>query len=87
MVAPNATPLQRMLDPLADCLTLESAQRLLNYRIPSDVQAHIDQLADKANAGSLTDAESAEYRDFVEAIDLVAILQAKARQLVVSARP
>ena len=87
MVAPTATPLQRMLDPLADCLTLESAERLLNYRVPPDVQSRIGELADKANAGTLTDAENVEYRDFVEAIDLVAILQAKARQRVVSARP
>ena len=42
-------------------------------------QAHIDELAEKCNEGQLTNAEQAEYRDIVEAIDFISILQAKAR--------
>ncbi len=44
-----------------------------------DVQSHIDELAEKCNEGQLTNAEKAEYRDIVEAIDFISILQAKAR--------
>ena len=36
----------------------------------------------KANSGTLTPAEEAEYKDFVEAVDLISIMQAKARRFL-----
>jgi hypothetical protein len=39
----------------------------------------LDELAAKANAGTLTAAEMREYREYVEGIDLVGILKGKAR--------
>jgi hypothetical protein len=36
-------------------------------------------LADKANEGELSDAERAEYEGYVEANNLLAVLQAEAR--------
>ena len=36
----------------------------------------------KANEGTLTAAEEAEYKDFVEAIEVVSIVQAKARRFL-----
>ncbi len=71
--------LDRLLDPFADCLTPDVALAVANFRARPDVQARIDELAEKCNAGELTPVEHAEYRDLVEAIDFISILQAKAR--------
>ncbi|MGH7215161.1 MAG: hypothetical protein ACREIT_10405 [Tepidisphaeraceae bacterium] len=82
MVAPNESLLDRLLTPLAECLTEDSAQRLLRFELDADTRARVDLLASKANEGQLSDAERAEYLDFVEAVDLIAILQAKARKIL-----
>jgi hypothetical protein len=69
----------RLLDPVTQCLTPEVARALVHLRAQPDIQSHIDELAEKCNEGQLTNAEKAEYRDIVEAIDFISILQAKAR--------
>ena len=74
--------LDRLLDPLTDTLTPESASALLALRADADVEARIDELRRKANEGALTPAEDAEYRDFIEAVDVVSIMQAAARRLL-----
>lgn len=76
------TPLDRLLDPIARCLTAEVARRLVEIRTDPITQARIDQLADKANQGILTPAELAEYQGFVEAIDIVSVLRAKAHKVL-----
>lgn len=76
--------LNRLLDPLARCLTPEAARRLLNLRADPAVQARIDELADRSNEGQLTSAERAEYETYVRFIDFVSLLQAKARRLPTS---
>jgi hypothetical protein len=35
-----------------------------------------------ANEGTLTSAEDAEYKDFIEAVDVASIMQAKARRFL-----
>jgi hypothetical protein len=77
-------PLDRLLDSVTECLTPEVAKRLVELRVDPQTQARIDELADKANGGQLSPGERDEYAGFVEAIDLVAILQAKARRLLVN---
>ncbi len=76
------TPLDRLLDPFAKCLTADVARRLADMRPDPATQARIDQLAAMANEGTLGPAEQAEYLGYVEAIDIVSILQAKARKLL-----
>ena len=71
--------LDRILDPLAECLTPQIARRLAELRADPQTQQRLDALAAKANEGSLTAAEDAEYKQAIDAIDLLAILQAKAR--------
>ncbi len=78
------TPLERLLDPIARCFTLDVARRLVAIRPDSSTQARIDELATKANEGALSDTEDAEYRSYVEAIDIVSMLQAKARKMLAS---
>ena len=74
--------LDRLLDPLTDTLTLESATAMLALRPDDEVVARIDELRRKANEGALTPAEDAEYKDFIEAVDVVSIMQAKARRFL-----
>jgi hypothetical protein len=71
--------LDRLLEPLTDVLTPEVAAALLDLRADAEIQAHIEKLREKANEGTLTRAEDAEYKDFVEAVDVISIIQAKAR--------
>ena len=71
--------LDRLLDPLTDTLTPESAAALLALRADADVEARIDELRRKANEGTLSPAEDAEYADFIEAVDVVSVMQPKAR--------
>jgi len=74
--------LDRLLEPLTDVLTPEVAAALLELRADGELQAHIDELRQKANEGTLTRAEDAEYKDFVEAVDVISIIQAKARRFL-----
>jgi hypothetical protein len=74
--------LDRLLDPLTDVFTPEVASAVLELRADSELEAHIAELRRKANEGTLTAAEDAEYKDFVEAVDLISIIQAKARRFL-----
>ena len=64
---------------MARCLTTESAQALLAAPADPQTQARLDELAEKANEGQLTPAETEEYDALILLGDLVAILQARAR--------
>jgi hypothetical protein len=63
-------------------LTPDVARQLVEIRPDPETQARIDDLAERANDGSLSVAERTEYEGYVEAIDLVSILQAKARKVL-----
>jgi hypothetical protein len=76
----------RLLDPVARCFTPEVAQRIADLRADAPTQARIDELAAKCREGLLTEAERREYGAYVEAIDLIGILQAKARGILADSR-
>lgn len=67
-------------------MPLSFAQELAAMRASPKEQARIDELAEKANEGILTAGERAEYEAHIGAIDVISILQAKARS-VLAARP
>lgn len=77
-----STFLDRFLEPVTDAMTPHFAETVINLRSDDATQARIDVLREKANAGTLTDEEQAEYREFVEAVDVISIIQAKARQFL-----
>jgi hypothetical protein len=70
--------MDRVLDPLADCLNREAALRIVELRIDPEIQARVDVLAERANEGELTPEERAEYLSYVEAADVLAIFKLKA---------
>ena len=74
-----AIHLDRFLDPLADCLSPEVAVKVADLRADEEMQTRIDYLADRANEGLLTDDEREEYSGYLHAIDVITVLQAKAR--------
>jgi hypothetical protein len=55
---------------------------VVELRADPETQARIDELAKKANDGLLSATEKTEYEGYVEAIDVVSILQAKARKVL-----
>ena len=77
-----STVIDDILDPVADCLTPDVARRLTQLRLNRATQAHIDELAGKANEGLLTPDERAEYADIVEGLDFLGILKAQARAVM-----
>jgi len=78
----DAPVLDRLLDPVGRILTPEVARAVVRLRFDPKAQTHIKKLARKCNEGRLTDVERREYETYVYAIDFIAILQAKARNLL-----
>ena len=74
--------LDNMLEPLTQCFTPAVAKQLVEVRADAATQARIEELASKCNEGALNESEQREYEAYVEAIDLIGILQAKARALL-----
>lgn len=72
--------LDRLLEPVGNTMSPDFARELVDYRATPDVQARVDELADKCNEGELTDAERDEYDDYLQAFHLIEILQRKARR-------
>ena len=77
-----AIHLDRLLEPLADCLSPDVAAKVADLRADDAMQGRIDYLADRSNEGLLTAEEREEYAGYLHAIDVVAVLQAKARSLL-----
>jgi len=71
--------LDRFLDPISDAFTPQMARTIVELRAEPELQAHVDALASKASAGTLTAEEDAEYKSYIEAADIIGIIQAKAR--------
>ncbi len=78
----ESSVLNEVLEPVARCFTREVAQQIVALRAPTAVQERLDDFAAKANEGELNEEERREYAAHVEAIDLVAILQAMARKVL-----
>ncbi len=77
-----AVHLNRLLEPLAGCFSPDVAAKVAELRADDAMQSRIDYLADRANEGLLTAEEGDEYAGYLHAIDVIAVLQAKARSLL-----
>jgi hypothetical protein len=71
--------LDRILDPFAACFTPDVAKRVAELCADAEAQARLDELAEKADEGLLTDEEAAEYAAFRDVFYDITILQSKAR--------
>jgi hypothetical protein len=90
--AKSTAVLDQLMGPLGECLTPESARRLLALKadpklqlaLKADpkLQAIVDDLTERHSRGELTPVEHAEYGRYVYFDTFVAILKSKARQLL-----
>jgi hypothetical protein len=76
-----------MLQPVTEAMSPEFANKLVGLRADDDLLARIEILRGKANQGAMTAEEEAEYREFVEAVDVISILQSKARRVLTKPSP
>lgn len=76
------TVLEEVLEPIAQCFTPDVARQIAGLQTSHSLQARLDDLVQKANEGELTVEERAKYEEYMEAIDLIGILQAKARKIL-----
>ena len=74
--------LSSYLEPLAEELTPQQAQKVLATKPSGALLARVEELADKANDGQLTAEERAEYEYYVDVDDVIGLLKAKARQVL-----
>jgi hypothetical protein len=78
----TASSLDRFLDPVMSCFTPQVAQKIVELRLDPDLSARIEYLANRSNEGTISPEEDAEYKDYIEGGDVVALLQAKARRFL-----
>ena len=71
--------LDEILEPVTNAFSRDVAQALVNIKAGEAAQTRIADLAEKCNEGRLTTAEQAEYESYVQAVDMISVLQAKAR--------
>lgn len=74
--------LDKMLEPVTRCFTPAVAEQVAELRADPVIQARSDELAAKCNEGKLTPEEQREYGAYVEAIDLIGLMQSKARAIL-----
>jgi hypothetical protein len=79
--------MDRFLEPVTESFTPELARTLVALRADDELQAEIEVLRQKAILGTLTPEEDAAYKDFVEAVDVLSIIQSKARRFLATRSP
>lgn len=70
------------LEPLAEDLTPQQAQKILAVKPTDKLVSRVQVLGDKAEAGTLTEQERSEYEYYVDVDDAIGLLKAKARRLL-----
>ena len=76
--------LDRLLEPVVRCLSPEAARELIGLRGDAVVQGRIEELGDKCTEGELSPDEREEYKFYIVANNVIAILQARARRFLAS---
>ena len=78
----RSTTLDRLVEPVVRTFTPEVASALTQLRADPELQARMDELAEKCNEGKLTSEEREEYETAIRFANYLAIIQAKARRLL-----
>ena len=74
--------LDRLVDPVVRTLTPDVAKAIVELRADPELQARMDELADKSNEGTLTPDEREEYETNIRFGNFIAIIQARARRML-----
>jgi hypothetical protein len=65
--------------PIFSLLSAEQIRQIAELQGDPALAERVRELAEKANEGELTDVERAEYEAYIEANNVLAIMQAEAR--------
>jgi hypothetical protein len=71
----------RGVRPMLEIVLPEKADAVIGFRADPELQARIEELAQKSTEGNLTEDERAEYSGYVRANKFVAILKRQAQQI------
>jgi hypothetical protein len=82
MAEPSPTTIDELVNQLSKCFTADVARRIIRLKASGKLQSRVNRLAEKSNAGTLTDTERAEYEPYVRFSHFVTLLQIKARNLL-----
>ncbi|MCA9100385.1 MAG: hypothetical protein R3C10_19520 [Pirellulales bacterium] len=74
--------LDRVFTPIGRSMTPEVAAEIVALRADDATQQRVDELAEKCNEGTLTEAERDEYAQYVATFNIITILQARARSVI-----
>lgn len=78
----NSATLDRLVEPIVRTLTPEVAKAIVALRADPELQARMEELAEKRNEGKLTPEERDEYETNIRFGNFIAIIQAKARRML-----
>ena len=78
----RSSTLDRLVEPVVRTFTPEVARALVRLRADPELQARMDELAEKCNDGRMTPQEREEYDTSVRFANYFAIIQARARRLL-----
>ena len=78
----RSSTLDRLVEPVVRTFTPEVARALVRLRADPELQARMDELAEKCNDGRMTPQEREEYDTSVRFANYLAIIQARARRLL-----
>ena len=74
----------RSVRPVMEIVLLDKAEAVIHFRADPQLEARIEELAQKSTEGDLTDDERAEYTGYVRANKFIAILKRQAQHLISS---
>ncbi|HEX3050783.1 MAG TPA: hypothetical protein VHP83_09030 [Aggregatilineaceae bacterium] len=76
----SSTITQTVFDVITDFLASDpTIEELLDYHLPRDLQARVDQLVERNGEGQLTFDEQQELYDFMRADEMMALLKVKTK--------
>jgi hypothetical protein len=74
--------LESYFEPVAPFLTREMAEAIINRKPDPRLVARVAELGEKAAEDALTEEERDEYKELVDAGDLISLLKSKARRFL-----
>jgi hypothetical protein len=80
LITDSHAAFQRGTAPIFALLSADQMRKLAAMQVDPTLATRVEELAEKANEGELTDAERAEYEGYIEANDFLTFLQAEARR-------
>lgn len=76
------TILDYYFEPVTSMFNREMAEAIVNRKPDPQIAARVVELGRKSDDGTLTEVERDEYRDLVDAGDLISLLKSKARRFL-----